>query len=243
MAPLTPRHQPSSTDHATGQQASLGSLERAAARAHARRRLLIGIGIVAAIPAAFIALVVAAYFGTFDRLDREALHAGVLASQSATDSVRAVEREIHKKATDDGMNAPAKLQAAINQWVVTVNSMNGNAIVLLGTDGFANSYITFSAVYDTLPKATQMKVVDKLGNYYRSFLSQVLGPVPTGTTFAPGLLILDTLGLQAANRNGRIEWCRAWNQDQRNPDGSAPCRVVGLQRKPGVAGSENSPPE
>ena len=161
---------------------------------------------------------------------------GAIVKKSELDRAKRVWRAKEAQVVQQSENAPPAVIRAVEGWIAQVNTMNGNAMTLLGVDGFGNAYLTFTAVYDTMSVNNQIQMLDKLGNYYRSYLGQLLGGLPVGGTFAPGILVIDSLGLQAQNRNRTVDWCRPFNRPARNVDGRVPCRL------PRMADSGKAPP-
>lgn len=141
----------------------------------------------------FAALVVFAATGLTDDLDLDALARGHLA------------RRVLPPTPPLSLNGtPSGARALAARWVATLNSGNGDAIEAFDVDHFGNLYLMLAPQFDSLDTTQQTALLDQLGGYWRQYLAANLGAVPTDTTFAPGILVVDETGLRAENRNGRI---------------------------------------
>jgi len=150
--------------------------------------------LVALVPVlGFAALVALAATGLTDALDPDALARGHLARRAIPPTL-----PLPLTGTATGSRALAA------RWVATLNSGNGDAIEAFDVDHFGNLYLMLAPQFDSLDTAQQAALLDQLGGYWRQYLAANLGAVPTDTTFAPGILVVDETGLRAENRNGRI---------------------------------------
>ena len=125
-------------------------------------------------------------------------------------------RQNESKGTNDLRNRqPASiLKAMAERWVALINQANPDAILQYDVDIFGNLYLYPGYWYYQLSTQDQLKAVDQLGRYWRSYLFEVVGDWRTetndqGEQFVPGVILLDANSNEVAhNINGHVRVLR-----------------------------------
>lgn len=100
---------------------------------------------------------------------------------------------------------PPVLMEAIGKWVDAVNANSPEAILYAHPDAFGNAYVVLGAWYLELPREHQSIALRSLGSGWQRYLMDVAGPWDSHGAFAPGIVVMDTLGAAAEMRNGYIK--------------------------------------
>jgi len=182
---------------------SLGEAEAHLAKTRRRRRIMAALLFPVSV---FALLVMAALLGAFDRWDEEALARGQWLVAEGADVSNEPPRVQTYWRTDPRVEAG--LADFAERWVTTFDSLNPGAITQFDIDAYGNLYLMLDDRFDRLTVDQQRQLLDQLGTYYRTYLSGLVGELPVGTDFVPGVIVIDTLPgnppVRAENRNGEV---------------------------------------
>lgn len=101
--------------------------------------------------------------------------------------------------------APPRVIDAARRWTGALNAVShGSGFVYAQVDSTATLFVVPGPWWGKLPREQQALWVDQYGARWRHYLRSRFGPWDASEGFAPGLVVMDTLGFAAASIDGSV---------------------------------------